>query len=86
MRFRFHELKQELMPAVMLAGGLETRLQPLTVTKPKAMVEVNGRAISVAPALASKTPRHLPGGAVGGLPEREDPESLLGTIGATRQT
>ncbi len=34
------------MKAVVLAGGLGMRLRPLTVDKPKAMIEVNGRPIS----------------------------------------
>lgn len=33
----------ELMPAVILAGGLATRLRPLTETVPKALIDVNGR-------------------------------------------
>jgi len=33
----------ELMTAVILAGGLATRLRPLTESLPKALIEVNGR-------------------------------------------
>jgi N-acetyl-alpha-D-muramate 1-phosphate uridylyltransferase len=33
----------ELMPAVILAGGLASRLRPLTASIPKALIEVNGR-------------------------------------------
>src|SRR5215469_8503930 len=32
-----------LMPAVILAGGLATRLRPFTETIPKALIDVNGR-------------------------------------------
>ncbi len=31
------------MPAVILAGGLASRLRPMTETIPKALIEVNGR-------------------------------------------
>ena len=36
-------MENELMPAVILAGGLATRLGPLTENIPKAMIEVAGQ-------------------------------------------
>ena len=40
-------MKNELFPAVILAGGLATRLRPLTEVIPKALVDINGEPFVV---------------------------------------
>ena len=42
-RLIMKENASELMPAVILAGGLAKRLRPLTETVPKALIEINGQ-------------------------------------------
>ena len=60
----------EVMKAVVLVGGEGTRLRPLTLTSPKQMLPIVGRADDRAGARAPRRPRRGRGGPLPRLPAR----------------
>ncbi|EKD71530.1 MAG: Nucleotidyl transferase [uncultured bacterium] len=44
MSFQLQSTKETLFPALILAGGLATRLRPATEKIPKSLIEINGKA------------------------------------------